>query len=101
GIRDLTVTGVQTCALPISFRLSLGEREEERQGRLRLGGLRLRSPLLDASVLADLVAEVVQLRAPDLAVARDLEAGDVRRVQRERSEERRVGKGGRGREAPG
>src|SRR2546427_6194362 len=28
GIRDLTVTGVQTCALPISLRRELGDREK-------------------------------------------------------------------------
>src|SRR2546430_11592894 len=49
GIRDLTVTGVQTCALPISHRLALrrqpalpAHREAPREGRLARarGGLR-------------------------------------------------------------
>src|SRR5256886_7607787 len=34
GIRDLTVTGVQTCALPISYRPpGRGDREARRRGR--------------------------------------------------------------------
>src|SRR2546427_7879737 len=37
GIRDLTVTGVQTCALPISYRmLSVGMTEAEVLGRAGL-----------------------------------------------------------------
>src|SRR5256886_17483670 len=35
GIRDLTVTGVQTCALPICARRSRGARRDRRRGALR------------------------------------------------------------------
>src|SRR5688572_33445016 len=63
GIRDLTVTGVQTCALPISPRPRLPARRSQQQllerltdggDRFRLGGrgaCRPRDPLDDARPL--------------------------------------------------
>src|SRR2546430_11053806 len=37
GIRDLTVTGVQTCALPISARLGAGSFDRRAGGRVTVG----------------------------------------------------------------
>src|SRR2546430_13389621 len=54
GIRDLTVTGVQTCALPISDPLAHVAREEER-GPLLFGSHRATSgPLVSLEVLEDI-----------------------------------------------
>src|SRR5947209_10148860 len=74
GIRDIGVTGVQTCALPISADL------EHRAPDSRLG-----APRRDRRAL-----EGVQYRDPDRRYAR----------RRLRSEERRVGKECRSRWAP-
>src|SRR5205823_7586787 len=81
GIRDKLVTGVQTCALPISS----GRRASRAKRRAACG----RSAAHGA-------------RAPDHGAA-GIECldGDVSRIHRKRSEERRVGKecrarGGRG-----
>src|SRR5256886_8428933 len=84
GIRDLTVTGVQTCALPIS------------------GGVHAQLQHID---LADVDTAILRLaglahglRAPQqLAVAPHFEHGGVKGW---RSEERRVGKECRSRWAP-
>src|SRR5206468_10042943 len=80
GIRDLIVTGVQTCALPIC----------PRTGHLVRGLLLL------------LTAAVVRVdRADDLAVAREHRLDPLAGVERQlRSEERRVGKECRSRWAP-
>src|SRR2546427_4013552 len=56
GIRDLTVTGVQTCALPISPRVparldgTAAERVWDRRRRGR-GDLRIRGPHVDADAV--------------------------------------------------
>src|SRR2546430_9254266 len=75
GIRDLTVTGVQTCALPIFGRKNLGHRAEvyldEHRDRVALG-------------LEDRVGHVAEILA----------------VRMQRSEERRVGKECRSRWSP-
>src|SRR2546430_8782181 len=86
GIRDLTVTGVQTCALPIS---GLGlARERRRPGRMRIpeagdgmSAVQIEHPLPEA------VGEPYALRRCDF-----------QRVLR--SEERRVGKECRSRWSP-
>src|SRR5688572_32292502 len=76
GIRDLTVTGVQTCALPI---WAADRAVDERAG------------------IAQLVAGGdLDARRPGAAV----EQGGGARVPRERSEERRVGKECRSRWSP-
>src|SRR5688572_32191429 len=83
GIRDLTVTGVQTCALPI---LLLDEAVAQRvRGDVRVG---LEVHLLEhaAAIRADGLDREAEL-------ARDLR-------HRARSEERRVGKECRGGGAP-
>src|SRR5256886_5135979 len=85
GIRDLTVTGVQTCALPISRRdgpahherATAGAAAREAQGRRH-----------DAT-LARLARQVEQLPH-----------GARRRARLPRSEERRVGKECRSRWSP-
>src|SRR5688572_32040071 len=72
GIRDLTVTGVQTCALPIFLRLLLrGDRGHERR-----------------------------VRADGAAAMGEGAALSPRRDRRWRSEERRVGKECRSRWSP-
>src|SRR2546427_5772185 len=86
GIRDLTVTGVQTCALPIC-------------GAARVGGHPLRV------YQGDGVGAVLDQRAePLLALAQrgvgPRALGEVPPQGRARSEERRVGKEGRSRWAP-
>src|SRR5207247_6565431 len=89
GIRDPLVTGVQTCALPISLAAflcdHLGMHEIDRTGRFTLVGADARRgkiTLFDAEGprRQGALARVV-LRVNDLAAAVDL-----------RSEERRVGK---------
>src|SRR2546430_4857527 len=86
GIRDLTVTGVQTCALPIS-------RPGDQLARAALGGQLI-------------VLGILLLREPELEVhvGDRLELGERRQLietlQTERSEERRVGKECRSRWSP-
>src|SRR5207245_4948363 len=92
GIRDATVTGVQTCALPISGeRPHLDVEIEVARGRLRLL-VRLLAGGAGHGAL-DEVAAVI-----DVAAHRHLQ-GSVRRAlgAQRRSEERRVGKEWRGR----
>src|SRR2546430_13074116 len=86
GIRDLTVTGVQTCALPIS---TAGCAHRQRSYRhLRRTELSQQVRVHDASIqLARRSAQRVKS-----------ESAEVRR--RARSEERRVGKEGRSRWSP-
>src|SRR5256886_4639150 len=84
GIRDLTVTGVQTCALPILPRTARVERE---------------CRPCDSSTLVDRLCSVE--RALD-CVLDDREIGEQVRAgaRRQRSEERRVGKECRSRWSP-
>src|SRR2546430_7979763 len=80
GIRDLTVTGVQTCALPIlksSFNLPSTPKRTRRRARLRSYAL---------------LGEVF---APNPNVTRE-----AKTAQKVRSEERRVGKECRSRWSP-
>src|SRR2546427_1622340 len=86
GIRDLTVTGVQTCALPISLPAALGpagsgRRRDSRRAHL---GRRRRSRAGRLARVGD------GLRPRGGAVV----------GRRTRSEERRVGKEGRSRWSP-
>src|SRR2546430_11302649 len=86
GIRDLTVTGVQTCALPICDR--------DARGR-RLGRLLGHASAGDGSHIA----------APDpegrgLASAIRIALAEAEVGPEDRSEERRVGKEGRSRWSP-
>src|SRR2546430_3150733 len=86
GIRDLTVTGVQTCALPICLvRLAGDGAERHRSGGEALHDLRGGLDLLERDALLG-----------------ELEAHQTtqRRPSRRRSEERRVGKECRSRGSP-
>src|SRR2546421_3850193 len=83
GIRDLIVTGVQTCALPIS-RAALVERCKRRLERVGFGRERRADARQHRLVRALLVR-----------AAQGVESQDVRR-----SEERRVGEEGRSRWSP-
>src|SRR3712207_8005994 len=74
GIRDIGVTGVQTCALPIS--------EEKRRPE------------------AELWKEFANARPHILAALLDAVSGALAAVQGVRTEEGRVGKGGRSRWSP-
>src|SRR5206468_6185469 len=92
-IRDLIVTGVQTCALPISVV------EEHHEGRAVLPAPAIRAARIDAiaDVLPGAIARVERTDAPGLVRRQDREreAGlgeDVERLVVDRSEERRVGK---------
>src|SRR2546430_4340326 len=85
GIRDLTVTGVQTCALPISAR-------ELPEGRELLGLVEL---LLDLALCGDVTDD----RDDALELAQPPVEGGERHGER-RSEERRVGKECRSRWSP-
>src|SRR2546430_6268887 len=84
GIRDLTVTGVQTCALPISHGGSARRNRGGRHGARSTGG--------------DLLSRLVggAAAAPDGLPPRDRGPGD----RSLRSEERRVGKECRSRWSP-
>src|SRR5256886_4364662 len=86
GIRDLTVTGVQTCALPIWVE------KEERLATPWLTSLRLRHPWLQLNLLtAFLAAAVVGIFQDTI---------DRLVILALRSEERRVGKECRSRWSP-
>src|SRR5438128_7213805 len=83
GIRDATVTGVQTCALPISDRLPAFMLNDTKLVNRRLGEVEELFP-------------IVKHRAGEKAGS--LSGGQQRLVEFARSlrsEERRVGKGGR------
>src|SRR3712207_8520656 len=88
GIRDIGVTGVQTCALPICMRLpQLGD---------------VLPPLIRSAVPRKEVAELPQIADGDLISTslglRDLGLGKL--LPDRRSEERRVGKECRSRWSP-
>src|SRR5688572_23542944 len=87
GIRDLTVTGVQTCALPISF---LSEKNEK---TLTLVRAQLHSLLKSQPTLKKLVSKVSDASTRKLAE-------NILQEFHFRSEERRVGKECRSRWSP-
>src|SRR2546430_12442740 len=92
GIRDLTVTGVQTCALPISVSTaeieSLGEggRRAAFSDNDRLAALVMSGLDMDALILLTNVDGLLRMQPTNLG--------------RSRSEERRVGKECRSRWSP-
>src|SRR2546430_7632652 len=85
GIRDLTVTGVQTCALPIS-----GTITDDTRIRAALPTLRY---LIDNGARVALMSHLGRPKGVDEALRLDP-------VARRRSEERRVGKECRSRWSP-
>src|SRR3712207_7791594 len=89
GIRDIGVTGVQTCALPILREAEVAD-EPVRYALALEGGER--------RVLRRRLRAVHELEAADLQAARSV-AEDAFRFD-ERSEERRVGKECRSRWSP-
>src|SRR5688572_31146054 len=88
GIRDLTVTGVQTCALPIS--------RWEHTTAARIGAV---DPTSNILLVAGVLVAFVLLTGVVVAWSRVRvgtdQAAIVHSLGRERSEERRVGKEGR------
>src|SRR5205085_9487587 len=85
GIRDLTVTGVQTCALPISER---GSRRSSGRVRPSIGG-----PSAASRGSCGLL--------PEVRLGTGVRAESTGAQGPNRSEERRVGKEGRSRGAAG
>src|SRR3989475_7801841 len=96
GIRDLTVTGVQTCALPIS------PWDGRRSGvpRRRRGRPRACSVAAPAPLLEDHVERHDEGEAVEAATGVRRIQGTAARVGETRSEEGRVGKEWRTRGAP-
>src|SRR5207245_8116919 len=89
GIRDATVTGVQTCALPISWPPPAGAHPRSGSGgrcRLELAWQAWRSRKADRSTLL-ICSQILGSRSPNGSSS----------VSGRRSEERRVGKECRGR----
>src|SRR5262249_59045823 len=93
GIRDWSVTGVQTCALPISQAVAAAV-DALLAGHRPLG----RVPELWDGQAAERIVSVLQRQAASASARRTVSVDHVRlRYQTtsgERSEERRVGKGG-------
>src|SRR5687768_17621301 len=85
GIRDVAVTGVQTCALPIYEGLCQARRFRARTRAVELGVIRLLQLLAERA-------------GPPAAVAPGADRSD--RARAGRSEERRVGKECRSRWSP-
>src|SRR5205085_6609104 len=78
GIRDLTVTGVQTCALPIYYEIRVDKNANDTYGAFRVG-------IHDDLVTALGLATQVDGHSVGEALARAMDPDS-------RSEERRVGK---------
>src|SRR5205085_4883447 len=93
GIRDLTVTGVQTCALPISD-FGEGGRVDLSKGYDRaVQGFRWNSPpavVKDVVVVGGVPAPATDVINENVRAVKEAPPGDFRG----RSEERRVGKEG-------
>src|SRR3712207_6847453 len=95
GIRDIGVTGVQTCALPISEDYA---REQAKTARFTAAGVAI-LPTLPTRLLDDRAKVLRELRgAYEHAAARPRPL--VRAARHRRSEERRVGKECRSRWSP-
>src|SRR5699024_12167845 len=95
GIRDRNVTGVQTCALPISRVMGLELGGEREQQRLRPG---TGGPEVHAEGQLDPLDRLAMQRHGDRGGAEHVPGagpGGEDALSVERSEERRVGKGGR------
>src|SRR3989475_6813949 len=89
GIRDLTVTGVQTCALPISFvdgqpsvdiHILQGERELAKDNR-SLARFQLKIPPLPAGVPRIEVTFMLDANGILSVTARDVRTGEVQSIE--------------------
>src|SRR2546429_6789017 len=91
GIRDVAVTGVQTCALPISCPRSIV-----------IGAMMNLAPFTRCERIVLTKAEMVVVRSYDDILRRELRVAprQLRHHVRNRSEERRVGKECRSRWSP-
>src|SRR5207248_6502135 len=97
GIRDRTVTGVQTCALPISGAAERGRKAGWEVGRTLQGFVRGRFAASQGPQRCRSGLRATRRTAADLPTSSEaIEGGPELR-----SEERRVGKGGGGREGAG
>src|SRR5205807_4357687 len=94
GIRDYKVTGVQTCALPISQ--EVGRRAQATSTRERVRAILDEHEIEQALARARHEHERCRKRDGGLEMHRVTRGKRVEQ-QRVRSEERRVGKGGRAR----
>src|SRR5699024_12191147 len=86
GIRDRNVTGVQTCALPISSELPSSEEPSPSEDAASSGSA------AQAARGSRSAASAARRGMRETARAEDAEAAGVESVVRDRSEERRVGK---------
>src|SRR5256886_3356307 len=93
GIRDLPVTGVQTCALPISACLSMAL-----SAGLEQAGTPATRIETTAACTIDKVGDGFKITTMELKVRGKVSGIDQAKFQR--SEERRVGKEGRSRWSP-
>src|SRR5699024_11670154 len=91
GIRDRNVTGVQTCALPISEKMSMMIDEILDSIRFRNEVIENRDQKTDLKASIEKLLEKIRVVYPDVSFNVSLP---------ERSEERRVGKEGRRRWVP-
>src|SRR5207245_7003367 len=92
GIRDATVTGVQTCALPIYLRQVFAY-----WFTFSGGEPTLRKDLPEMVEAAYRHCHPGIINIPTNGIQDKIIPGRIERVLQARSEERRVGKGGRGR----
>src|SRR5690606_40169299 len=99
GIRDFHVTGVQTCALPISALREMGLSAGEVDIRSRGLEAVLRT-LRDAQIDVVDAARLVDSRNAAALITLAEGVDEWKAMTEERSEERRVGKGGGGRGWP-
>src|SRR5207245_8117240 len=93
GIRDATVTGVQTCALPISTASRCAQRRTALQKEVVAG----RGTRATGVVSLSALGEPATARPAGVAGPTDADDCRVDAGHRARSEERRVGEGGRSR----
>src|SRR5206468_6201486 len=90
GIRDLIVTGVQTCALPISL---FPDGRDSDDPAAKVARAKQWNPTTDDDTLPKPIAEILQRSLAADPAARYAEIREMRKeVDTLRSEERRVGK---------
>src|SRR5207245_4868836 len=92
GIRDATVTGVQTCALPISFAAIIRPRLSTHESRIVMSQA---EPTLQPTMLPRTTARLIPPWLLVVIAIISVQCGAA--VAKQRSEERRVGTTCRGR----